>query len=103
MKRAFYTGVGGRRAFGAVAACLLFAALVLAAPPAMAWNSTDMTGTLPPLQFTMTRASDGKTVTAGDYKGKIVLLYFGYTFCPDVCPTTLFNIATMLKSLGKRA
>jgi protein SCO1 len=91
----------GRRVFGAVTVCLLFA--TFAATPAMAWNSTDMTGTLPALQFTMTRAPDGKTVTAADYKGKVVLLYFGYTYCPDVCPTTLFNIAQMLEPLGKRA
>ena len=32
-----------------------------------------------------------------------MLLYFGYTFCPDVCPTTLLNLTTMLKSLGKDA
>jgi protein SCO1/2 len=51
----------------------------------------------------MTRASDGKTVSAADFKGKIDLLYFGYTYCPDVCPTTLLNITTMLKSLGKQA
>ena len=44
-----------------------------------------------------------KTTTAADYKGKVVLLYFGYTYCPDVCPTTLFNIAQMLKTMGKRA
>jgi protein SCO1 len=91
-----------RRAFGALKACLLFAAL-FAATPAIAWNSTDMTGTLPALRFTMTRASDGKTVTAADYKGKVVLLYFGYTYCPDVCPTTLFDVAQMLKTLGKGA
>jgi len=71
--------------------------------PAFAWNSTDLSGAMPALQFTMTRASDGKTVTAADFKGKIVLLYFGYTFCPDVCPTTLLNLTTMLKSLGKDA
>jgi protein SCO1/2 len=51
----------------------------------------------------MTRASDGKPVTAADYKGKIVLLYFGYTFCPDVCPTTLSNIADLLARLGTDA
>jgi protein SCO1/2 len=62
-----------------------------------------MSGTLAPLQFTMTRASDGKLVREVDYKGKVVLLYFGYTFCPDVCPATLLNITTMLKSLGKAA
>ncbi|HET7850483.1 MAG TPA: SCO family protein [Pseudolabrys sp.] len=86
---------------------IMIALLIIGAPlaggKAWAWNSTDMSGTLPPLDFTMTRASDGKTVTAAEYKGKIVLLYFGYTFCPDVCPTTLLNLTTMLKSLGKRA
>ena len=82
---------------------VLAAALMLAAGQARAWHSTDMTGALPALDFTMTRAADGKQVTAADFKGKIALLYFGYTFCPDVCPTTLLNIATMLKSLGKQA
>lgn len=92
-----------RRAFGAAAAVLLLSALLLAGPPAKAWNSDDMSGALPQLAFTMTRASDGKSVTAADFKGKIVLLYFGYTFCPDVCPTTLLNITSMLKTLGKQA
>jgi len=90
-----------RRAFAAAAA--LVGALLLVGPPAQAWNSDDMTGALPRLAFTMTRASDGKTVTAADYRGKIVLLYFGYTFCPDVCPTTLLNLTTMLKGMGKQA
>jgi protein SCO1/2 len=67
------------------------------------WHSIDMTGTLPPLAFTMTRAADGKEVTAADYRGEIVLLYFGYTFCPDVCPTTLLNLAHILKNLGPEA
>ena len=82
---------------------LLVCALLLAGGAAKAWNSDDVSGALPPLSFTMKRASDGKTVTAADYKGKIVLLYFGYTFCPDVCPTTLLNLTTMLKSMGKKA
>jgi protein SCO1/2 len=95
--------VFSRRAFAAAAAAALVSALLLVGPPAKAWNSDDMTGALPKLAFTMTRASDGKTVTAADYKGKVVLLYFGYTFCPDVCPTTLLNITTMLKKMGKKA
>jgi protein SCO1/2 len=89
-----------RRAVLAGAAAVLAAML---AAPARAWNSTDVSGALPPLAFTMTRASDGKTVTAADFKGKVVLLFFGYTSCPDVCPTTLMNVSTMLKSLGKAA
>ena len=51
----------------------------------------------------MTRASDGKRVTAEDYHGQVVMLYFGYTYCPDVCPTTLSNLADVLKRLGPDA
>ena len=39
---------------------------------------------------------DGKTVTQDDFKGKYMLAYFGYTFCPDVCPTELQIIGTAL-------
>ncbi len=88
---------------GGLIAAAVVAVAVLVGGQARAWHSTDMSGTLPPLAFTMTRASDGKTVTAADYKGKIALLYFGYTFCPDVCPTTLLNISDMLKRMGKDA
>ncbi|BDW98222.1 electron transporter SenC [Thalassospira tepidiphila] len=39
---------------------------------------------------------DGKTVTQDDFKGKYMLTYFGYTFCPDVCPTELQVMGTAL-------
>ena len=67
------------------------------------WHAIDISGSLPPLSFTMTRAEDGKTVTQADYRGKIVLLYFGYTNCPDVCPETLANINDILTRLGPAA
>jgi protein SCO1/2 len=51
----------------------------------------------------MQRASDGATVTADNYRGRIVLVYFGYTNCPDVCPTTLANLSDVLKRLGSNA
>ena len=60
------------------------------------WNATDVSGSIPDLSFDMIRASDGKPVTAADYRGKIVLLYFGYTYCPDVCPLTLSRLAQAL-------
>jgi protein SCO1/2 len=63
----------------------------------------DMRGHLPDLAFTMTDAATGKTVTAADYRGKIVVLYFGYTNCPDVCPLTLYEMSKILKSLGAKA
>lgn len=51
----------------------------------------------------MTDAASGKRVTAADFRGKVVLLYFGYTRCPDFCPTTLANIAHALRNLGRSA
>lgn len=66
-------------------------------------SSADVSGSLPQLAFTMRRATDGREVTAADYRGKIVLLYFGYTSCPDICPMTLSNLTTMLGKLGALA
>ena len=48
-------------------------------------------------------ASDGRTVTDRDFLGEPVLLFFGYTHCPDVCPTTLFQISEILRALGPDA
>ncbi len=67
------------------------------------WHALDVSESSPPLAFTLTRASDGKQVTQADYRGRIVLLYLGYTFCPDVCPTTLSNVSDILKQLGSAA
>ena len=50
--------------------------------------------------FTLNSAN-GRTVSLSDYRGKLVLLYFGYTFCPDVCPATLGNTAQALHRLGE--
>jgi protein SCO1/2 len=66
-------------------------------------HAVDVSDSSPSLAFTMTSASDGKQVTQADYHGRVVLLYLGYTFCPDVCPTTLSNIADALKQLGSDA
>ncbi len=67
------------------------------------WHSIDVSGSSPALKFNLTRARDRKPVTAADYRGQIVMLYFGYTFCPDVCPLTLSNVADILKRLGPAA
>ncbi len=44
--------------------------------------------------------SSGKTRTLADYKGKVVVLFFGYTHCPDVCPTTMAELSQALQQLG---
>lgn len=66
------------------------------------WGLTNITGHMPPLQFTLTR-DDGQTVNQSAYLGKVTLLYFGYTHCPDVCPLTLADLSKALKQLGPRA
>ena len=62
-----------------------------------------VSGAVPSLDLAMTDATTGKPVTAQDFRGKVVMLYFGYTQCPDVCPLTLQNLADVLKRLGKAA
>lgn len=68
-----------------------------------AWHAIDVAGTSPSLAFTMRRASDGRLVTQAAYRGDYVMLYMGYTFCPDVCPTTLANVEDVLHRLGSLA
>jgi len=46
---------------------------------------------------------DGRTVTEVDYRGKWLLIYFGFTYCPDVCPTELNEMGTALSELGPLA
>ena len=47
--------------------------------------------------------TSGKIRTLGDFKGKAVVLFFGYTHCPDVCPTTLAELSQALQKLGEDA
>jgi protein SCO1 len=66
------------------------------------WQLSDISGHMPDLTFQLTN-DEGKTVTAADYHGKIALLYFGYTHCPDVCPLTLAHLHVVMQKLGKPA
>jgi protein SCO1 len=52
--------------------------------------------------FTLEDGS-GKPVTDRDFRGKYMLVYFGYTFCPDVCPTTLNAVADAMDKMGPAA
>ena len=92
-----------RRRLGLLTAGFLVGSRVRPARADDGWHNIDVTGTSMPLQFSMTRARDARHVTQADYRGNIVLLYFGYTFCPDVCPLTLTNLTRVLDRLGKRA
>lgn len=48
-------------------------------------------------------SSLGRTVALSDYRGKVVLLFFGYTSCQDVCPVTLSHLSALVKKLGPTA
>ena len=67
------------------------------------WGLRNISGLMPSLDFNLTEASDGATVHGKDFRGKVVLLYFGYTHCPDVCPTTLSLLSHAVKALGTSA
>ena len=64
--------------------------------------STDITGSEFGHDFRLT-GHDGKSYSLADFRGKVVAIFFGYTFCPDVCPTTLLELAGALKHLGPSA
>ena len=56
----------------------------------------------PAMDFTLT-SHQGQDVSLSDFRGEVVLLYFGYTICPDVCPTTLAEVHKALDLLGDDA
>ncbi len=60
-------------------------------------------GLVPSLEFTLQDASTGRSTSAADFRGKVLLLYFGYSHCPDVCPTTLTKLAAAVRALDPAA
>ena len=64
--------------------------------------STDITGVAYAKNFDLTD-HNGKRRTLADFRGKVVIMFFGYTHCPDVCPTTLSDMSIALKQLGNEA
>ena len=66
------------------------------------FKSTDITGAEYGKSLALTD-HNGKPRTLEDFRGKAVVVFFGFTHCPDFCPTTLADIASSLKSLGRDA
>ena len=79
---------------------LLLAGCQHAAP--LPLRLTNISGHMPDLDFKLTD-DNGKPVTGADYRGKVVVLYFGYTHCPDVCPLTLAQLHVVMQRLGPLA
>lgn len=82
----------------------LFSLILLLAgcKPAPVFLSTDITGAAIGGPFALTDHT-GKPRSLDDFKGKVVVLFFGFTHCPDACPTTLAELAGAMKTLGPAA
>jgi len=82
-----------------LAAVVLVTGLAGCAKKPVAFQGIDITGADYARQLNLSDA-DGKARTLADFKGKVAVVFFGYTQCPDVCPTTLAEIAAVKKQLG---
>ena len=97
-----------RRVAQALRAARRFALRVWRCSPALRparrrkFKASDITGTTFGRDFALTD-HNGKQRTLADFRGKVVVLFFGYTQCPDVCPTTLSELADAMQKLGPDA
>jgi protein SCO1/2 len=67
--------------------------------PKVSFNNTDVTGLEYAKGFALTD-QNGQRRTLEEFRGKLVFVFFGFTHCPDVCPTTLAEMAGIMKALG---
>ncbi len=77
--------------------------LYYAEEPSQNTENLDPITMFPPvIEFSLTDHT-GKAVTNEDYRGKLMLVAFGYTFCPDICPTGLWDMTMVMNALGAQA
>ena len=86
----------------AVALLSLAFALAACGPARPQFEGVDITGADYAHDFHLTDA-DGKPHSLADYRGKLVVMFFGYTQCPDVCPTTMSDLKSVMQRLGPDA
>ncbi len=84
------------------AAALLLAALGMAGCLPYEYKGTVLDPPKPLDDFTLPTA-DGGTFRLSDQQGQLVLVYFGYTYCPDVCPATMYQVGRVAEQLGEDA
>ena len=97
--------MNSRAAFAAAALAALFTLTAcdkLFAPAKGPFNGIDVTGGEMGGELRLT-GHDGKPRSLADFRGKVVVVSFGFTQCPDVCPTTLADLASAVKQLGGEA
>lgn len=89
-------------AFAATAVLLAAGCDKLMPLPKTPFHGVDVTGAQPGADFQL-HDHEGKPRTLADFRGKVVVMFFGYLHCPDVCPTTLSDMAHALQALGPDA
>lgn len=87
------------RLAGLSVALAAWAGLTACTDPKPSFNAVDMTGADYAKGFAL-KDADGKERTLADFKGKVVVLFFGYAQCPDVCPTTMTEMTQVKQQLG---
>lgn len=80
-------------------AALALSLLAACAPDKLAFKSIDITGADYAKGFTL-KDQNGQVRALSDFKGKVAVLFFGYTQCPDVCPTSMTELAEVKRLLG---
>lgn len=83
-------------------AALLVLAVAGCAPRQPGFRNTDVSGSDCCKDFRLTD-HNGRVRTLADFRGKAVVMFFGYTQCPDVCPTTMLEMKAVLQQLGTDA
>ncbi len=99
---AVYSRRKALRRLGMLGFCLLLPPLSGCSPPPSVFHSTDISGAEFGRNFSL-RDADGKLRSLADFHGKLVMVFFGFTQCPAVCPTALLNAAEVRRSLGADA
>lgn len=93
---------GRRRALAALAGGSLAWVVTGCSPPAPAFNAIDITGANYAHDFALAD-HNGVRRTLADFKGKVVAVFFGFTQCPDACPTAMARMVEVVKLLGPEA
>lgn len=85
-----------------LALCATVLVLAACGKKTEAFQNTDVTGLAYGRDFSL-HDHNGKLRTLADFRGRAVVVFFGFTQCPDVCPTTMLEMANVMKALGPDA
>lgn len=82
--------------------CGMAFALAACSPSKPTFKGTDVTGVQWGQDITL-RSQTGERASTADFRGKLIVVFFGYTHCPDICTPTLAKLAALRKALGSEA